>query len=63
MLKNRVKVHALPDWSERIGKVRKKLGMTRSQFVRQLQYSPMAISRCERGIQELPRNVISNSGN
>lgn len=39
-------------WPKRIENIRKSLDMSQSQFGQELQYSAMAISRWERGVQE-----------
>ncbi len=53
---------SLPGWSVRIERLRKTLGLSRTQFSQQLQYSPMAISRWERGIQEPPAECYIKLG-
>jgi SOS-response transcriptional repressor LexA len=43
---------AVPEWSKRIEKLRVRLGLSQAKLGEELQYSAMAISRWERGIQE-----------
>jgi SOS-response transcriptional repressor LexA len=52
MRKPIAKNYAVPEWSKRIEKLRVRLGMSQSKLGEELQYSAMAISRWERGIQE-----------
>jgi len=53
---------AIPGWAKRIENFRVSLGMTRGQLAEELQYSDMAISRWERGIQEPPADVYIRLG-
>src|SRR5260221_14575434 len=43
-----------PGWAKRIERFRASLNMSQAQLGQELQYSAMAISRWERGIQEPP---------
>src|ERR1700676_5744693 len=42
------------DWAEQIGLLRRRLNLSQSRLGQQLQYSAMAISRWERGLQKPP---------
>ena len=44
----------VPDWATRVDKLRRRLNLSQSALGQQLQYSAMAVSRWERGIQEPP---------
>jgi len=52
MKKTISKNQAVPGWAKRIETLRVGLGMSQAQLGEELQYSAMAISRWERGIQE-----------
>jgi SOS-response transcriptional repressor LexA len=43
---------APPPWAEKIAQLRKRLSLSQAKFGSQLQYSAMAVSRWERGLQE-----------
>lgn len=47
----------------RISLLRRRLGMSQSEFGRQLNASAMAVSRWERGVQEPPANINIQLGN
>jgi SOS-response transcriptional repressor LexA len=53
---------AVSEWAKRVQRVRTGLKMNQSQFGEELQYSPMAVSRWERGIQEPPAEVYIKLG-
>jgi SOS-response transcriptional repressor LexA len=53
---------ATPDWAEQIGLLRERLKLSQSQLGQQLQYSAMAISRWERGLQEPPADCYIKLG-
>jgi|SRR5579862_1894624 len=44
----------IPDWAARVDKLRRRLKLSQTALAQQLQYSAMAVSRWERGIQEPP---------
>lgn len=44
----------IPDWALRVDRLRRRLKLSQSALGHQLQYSAMAVSRWERGIQEPP---------
>src|SRR5665213_2837407 len=44
----------IPDWALRVDRLRRRLKLSQSALGQQLQYSAMAVSRWERGIQEPP---------
>jgi len=46
---------AIPDWARHIACLRKRLHLSQAELGQQLQYSAMAVSRWERGLQE-PRS-------
>jgi len=52
MRKPSSKKDAVPEWAKRIEKLRVRLNMSQAELGEELQYSAMAISRWERGIQE-----------
>jgi SOS-response transcriptional repressor LexA len=54
--------NGVPEWSKHIESVRARLGMSQSQLAQELQYSPMAVSRWERGIQEPPADCYIKLG-
>ena len=51
-----------PDWAEQIGLLRRRLKLSQSRLGQQLQYSAMAISRWERGLQEPPADCYIKLG-
>jgi SOS-response transcriptional repressor LexA len=51
-----------PDWAEQIGLLRRRLNLSQSRLGQQLQYSAMAISRWERGLQEPPADCYIKLG-
>jgi SOS-response transcriptional repressor LexA len=51
-----------PEWAERIEKLRRHLKFSQSTLGQQLQYSAMAISRWERGLQEPPADCYIKLG-
>ncbi len=53
---------ATPEWAEEIEKLRRRLGHSQSRLGQQLQYSAMAISRWERGLQEPPADCYIKLG-
>lgn len=57
-IKNRI----IPEWAKRIERFRISLNMRQAQFGEELQYSAMAISRWERGLQEPSADVYIKLG-
>lgn len=53
---------AIPEWAEQIEKLRRRLNLSQSRLGQQLQYSAMAISRWERGLQEPPADSYIKLG-
>jgi SOS-response transcriptional repressor LexA len=53
---------AIPEWAEQIEKLRRRLDLSQSRLGQQLQYSAMAISRWERGLQEPPADSYIKLG-
>jgi phage repressor protein C with HTH and peptisase S24 domain len=53
---------AVPGWATRIERFRAGLNMSQSHFGEELQYSAMAVSRWERGIQEPPADAYIKLG-
>jgi len=51
-----------PEWAARIEKLRRHLKLSQSMLGQQLQYSAMAISRWERGLQEPPADCYIKLG-
>ena len=56
------KRRAIPEWAEQIEKLRRRLNFSQSRLGQQLQYSAMAISRWERGLQEPPADSYIKLG-
>lgn len=56
------KRNSIPEWAERVEQLRHKLNLSQSVLGQQLQYSAMAISRWERGIQEPPADCYIKLG-
>jgi SOS-response transcriptional repressor LexA len=56
------KRNTLPEWADRIGKLRHRLNLSQSGLGQQLQYSAMAISRWERSLQEPPADCYIKLG-
>ena len=54
---------ARPDWSHKIQDFRIRLKLTQSELGKRLGASAMAVSRWERGIQEVPANFYIQIGN
>ena len=54
MAKTSIKRRAAPEWADKIEQLRRRLKLSQSRLGQQLQYSAMAISRWERGLQEPP---------
>jgi phage repressor protein C with HTH and peptisase S24 domain len=52
----------IPEWARRIVQLREQLKLDRTQLARELQYSPMTISRWERGLQEPPTDSYIKLG-
>jgi SOS-response transcriptional repressor LexA len=52
----------VPGWAKRIGRLRTSLNMSQAQLGEELQYSAMAISRWERGLQEPPADCYIKLG-
>jgi SOS-response transcriptional repressor LexA len=53
----------LPEWARRIVKLRQSLGLSQAALGVRLHYSPMAVSRWERGAKEPPAQVWIQLGN
>ena len=53
---------AIPGWAKRIESFRLSLRMSQAQLSEEMQYSAMAISRWERGIQEPPAEIYIKLG-
>src|SRR3979490_2294670 len=53
---------ATPEWAVQVEKLRRRLKLSQSRLVQQLQYSAMAISRWERGLQEPPADCYIKLG-
>src|ERR1700736_4892988 len=51
-----------PEWAEQIEQLRRRLNLSQSRLGQQLQYSAMAISRWERGLQEPPADCYIKLG-
>src|SRR5579872_1209785 len=62
MRKSVSKNRTIPEWAKRIEKFRANLSMSQTQLGEELQYSGMAISRWERGIQEPPADIYIKIG-
>jgi phage repressor protein C with HTH and peptisase S24 domain len=62
MVKVISKNSTVPEWAKRIERFRASLYMSQSHFAEELQYSAMAVSRWERGIQEPPGEVYIKLG-
>lgn len=52
-----------PDWARRIAKLRQRLGLTQAALGAKLRYSPIAVSRWERGTKEPPAHCWIQLGN
>jgi SOS-response transcriptional repressor LexA len=53
---------AVPEWAKQIEELRQRLSLSQSRLGQQLQYSAMAISRWERGLQEPPADSYIKLG-
>jgi SOS-response transcriptional repressor LexA len=53
----------LPDWARRISKLRLRLGLSQAALGKKLHYSPIAVSRWERGTSEPPARCWIQLGN
>jgi len=53
----------LPDWARRISKLRQRLGLSQAALGAKLRYSPIAVSRWERGVKEPPAHCWIQLGN
>src|SRR5271163_3459826 len=53
---------AYPPWAEKIAQLRKRLHLSQAELGSQLQYSAMAVSRWERGLQEPPADCYIKLG-
>ena len=54
--------NTLPDWADRVANLRLGLHLSQSELGQQLQYSALAISRWERGLQEPPADCYIKLG-
>ena len=52
----------LPDWADRVEKLRRRMNLSQSGLGQRLQYSGMAVSRWERGLQEPPADSYIKLG-
>ena len=48
----------LPRWAEHVLALRKKLNLSQAEFGNRLSYSPMTVSRWERGLQKPPSDCL-----
>jgi DNA-binding XRE family transcriptional regulator len=48
----------LPPWAAQVQALRKDLNLSQAQFGRRLSYSPMTVSRWERGLQKPPSECL-----
>jgi SOS-response transcriptional repressor LexA len=62
MERKATKPSSTPEWAARIEKLRRRLKLSQSVLGQQLQYSAMAISRWERGLQEPPADCYIKLG-
>ena len=62
MARNSARRRSIPEWAEQIEKLRRRLNLSQSRLGQQLQYSAMAISRWERGLQEPPADSYIKLG-
>jgi SOS-response transcriptional repressor LexA len=62
MARKSTKRRTNPEWAEQIEKLRGRLHLSQSRLGQQLQYSAMAISRWERGLQEPPADCYIKLG-
>jgi SOS-response transcriptional repressor LexA len=62
MQRKSTKRNAIPEWAARVENLRHHLKLSQSGLGQQLQYSAMAISRWERGIQEPPADCYIKLG-
>jgi DNA-binding XRE family transcriptional regulator len=53
----------VPDWARRISKLRQRLGLSQAALGAKLRYSPIAVSRWERGAKEPPAHCWIQLGN
>jgi SOS-response transcriptional repressor LexA len=53
----------MPDWARRISKLRRRLGLSQAALGAKLRYSPIAVSRWERGVKEPPAHCWIQLGN
>ena len=57
-----IKTRTIPEWAKRIERLRGSLNLGQAQLGEELQYSAMAISRWERGLQEPSADVYIKLG-
>jgi SOS-response transcriptional repressor LexA len=62
MANKTAKRRAPPDWADRVEQLRHRLKLTQAGLGQQLQYSAMAVSRWERGLQEPPADCYIRLG-
>jgi SOS-response transcriptional repressor LexA/DNA-binding XRE family transcriptional regulator len=62
MTKKAQRRNGIPEWADRIRMLRVQLKLSQSALGQQLQYSAMAISRWERGLQEPPADCYIKLG-
>jgi SOS-response transcriptional repressor LexA len=53
---------SVSDWASQVEKLRRRLGLTQAGLGHELQYSAMAVSRWERGLQEPPADCYIKLG-
>jgi transcriptional regulator with XRE-family HTH domain len=53
---------AVPGWAQKIVEFRCHMNLSQAEFAKRLGSSPMAVSRWERGIQEIPANIYIRLG-
>src|SRR6266567_106451 len=62
MERNSARRRTTPEWAGQIERLRQRLKLSQSRLGQQLQYSAMAISRWERGLQEPPADCYIKLG-
>lgn len=59
---DKMHISPLPAWADKVSQLRKRLNLSQAELGSQLQYSAMAISRWERGLQEPPADCYIKLG-
>jgi SOS-response transcriptional repressor LexA len=62
-MKSRTRKTLNPEWARKILRIRRRMGLTQSEFASRLHYSAMALSRWERGTHEPPAQAYIQIGN